>query len=271
MRNTISQKRQKLIDEYLSQPLKIGDKVEVRGLGIQNKTAWGNITSVKKILEDGSIEIEHHSSNKIVSKEDYRKYIHVIGENNFPKTKDKIQNLNFALESILDVVFKEDKYDEQGIPIKASNFNPFVYIDGVKKYYQRPLVWSIEDKQNLIESIYNNIDCGKILVRNRSWNEIRELVNKGETEVAWKDVIDGKQRLNAMWDFVNDIFPDKNGTYFGDMNREAQHRMISHQLFSYSELPENSDDKEVLLQFLKLNFAGVPQSIEHIEYVKSLL
>jgi len=32
-----------------------------------------------------------------------------------------------------------------------------------------------------------------------------------------------------------------------------------------------SSDEDILTQFLMVNFAGVPQSLEHIEYVKSLL
>jgi hypothetical protein len=34
---------------------------------------------------------------------------------------------------------------------------------------------------------------------------------------------------------------------------------------------EDSLDKDVIYQFLKLNFAGVPQSKEHIGFVKNIL
>ena len=52
---------------------------------------------------------------------------------------------------------------------------PFVIINGKKSYYQRPLVWELEDKQLLIESIYNSVDCGKILIRLKGWEELRDL------------------------------------------------------------------------------------------------
>ena len=42
------------------------------------------------------------------------------------------------------------------------------------------------------------------------------------------------------------------------------------ELFAYAEMDEDATDDMVLSQFLKLNFAGVPQSKEHIEYVKEI-
>ena len=61
------------------------------------------------------------------------------------------------------------------------------------------------------------------------------------------------------------------GNYFDDLSKNAKSKFSNHQLFSYSELPEGTTDEEVLRQFLRLNFAGVPQSREHINFVKDLL
>ena len=132
------------------------------------------------------------------------------------------------------------------------------------------MCWSLEDKQLLIESIYSNVDCGKILIRNGSWKELEKL-EEGGHELAWKDITDGKQRLNTVKEFLDNKFPDIHGNYFEDLSDQAQRKLTNHQLFSYSELPENTPDNEVLRQFLRLNFSGVPQSKEHLEYVKSLL
>jgi len=127
----------------------------------------------------------------------------------------------------------------------------------------------LKDKRLLIESIYNNIDCGKILVRNRGWEEL-EVLQKGGHEIAWLDVVDGKQRLSCILEFIQDGFTDSFSNLYSDFSKVAKHKFLEHQLFSYSELPENTDDKEIIEQFLKLNFAGVPQSKEHIEFIKSL-
>lgn len=259
--------KQDKIEQYLKEPLQVEDYILVKGHGSQNKESWG-ITKVTNIV-DGEPYIEEHRSKRKVT-EEYKKWTGEVGADPFDKYFDKIQNINFYLESVLHQLFKEDKYDIEGTPIKASNDNPFVFVDGEKKYYQRPLCWTLKDKQLLLESIYNGVDCGKILVRNRGWKELGEL-QKGGHELAWKDIVDGKQKLHAIKSFMEGEYSDLNGNYFYDLSDQAQRRLTNHQLLSYSELPENTKDEDVLKQFLRLNFAGVVQSVEHLEYIKSLL
>lgn len=260
--------KQEKIDEFLAQPLKVGDYIMVLGMGSQDKTRYGSPVEVKKII-DGVPYVIEYRNEKAVDKP-YKKWKGEVGENPFVSSYSDIRSINFELQSILFQLFKTDKYDIEGTPVKTSNDNPYVFVGGEKKYYQRPLVWSLEDKQLLVESIYNFVDCGKILVRNRGWKEL-ELLQKQGHELAWKDIVDGKQRINAVKDFIDNKFPDLHGNYYVDLSDQAQRRFTSHQLFSYSELPENTKDEDVLRQFLKLNFAGVPQSKEHLEYIKSLL
>jgi Protein of unknown function DUF262 len=256
------------IEKYLKEPVKIGDYIYVQGLGSQDKNSWFHSAKVTDIVE-GEPYIEQYGKNRKVT-EEWKKNTHDIGNNPFPKTRERIGNINFQLSSIIFQLFKEDKYYIEGTKIESANFNPYVFINGEKKYYQRPFVWELENKQLLIESIYNNVDCGKILVRNRGWGELRVLQKDGH-ELAWKDVVDGKQRLNAIKEFLDGKFPDLYGNYYYDLSDSAQKRLEDHQLFSYSELPEGTKDEDVLRQFLRLNFCGVPQSKEHIKYVKSLI
>lgn len=197
--------------------------------------------------------------------------------NPFQQQTNYIKSVAFTLDSVLhklDLSPKYSKRDEpyqiNGIKVGECNFNPFVRINGVKKYYQRPLVWSLEDKQNLIESIYHGIGCGAILIKINDWNYLEWLAKKGETELYFNDVVDGKQRLNAIAEFTKNEFPDKAGHYYRDFAECAKHLFLDHQLFTYGEIT-NISDEDILKQFLKVNFAGVPQSTEHIEYVKSLL
>ena len=93
----------------------------------------------------------------------------------------------------------------------------------------------------------------------------------GETELAFKDIVDGKQRLNAIKEFLHDEFPDISGNYYSDLSSSAQTKFMNHQMLQYAEMENGTTDEDILFQFLKLNFAGVPQSKEHIEHVKSLL
>jgi hypothetical protein len=152
---------------------------------------------------------------------------------------------------------------------KVLNWNPHITDDlGVKHYYQRPFVWTLINKIDLIDSIYNRLECGKIVVRRNDFNKVN---NDKSGEQALYDIVDGKQRLDALRGFVSNEFPDRNGHFFREFDIRAQ-RMFKHQMsFSYCEMHEEVTDEQVLIQFIKVNVAGVPQSEEHIQYVKSLL
>jgi hypothetical protein len=155
--------------------------------------------------------------------------------------------------------------------VKSCNWNPFVYKkDGEKQFFQRDFVWKLKDKQLLIESIYNGIDCGKIVTRKRGFGELFKMKDQGETEFYWRDIIDGKQRLNAIVEFFECKFKDLNGNFYSDLSYEAQNKFANNQLFSFAEMQEDSTDEYVLRQFLKMNVCGTPQSPKHIQFVKSL-
>ena len=69
---------------------------------------------------------------------------------------------------------------------------------------------------------------------------------------------------------MKDEFPDLYGNYYSELSDRAKNRFGRNQLFIYCEMDEKALDKDVITQFLKLNFCGVPQSESHIEYVRSL-
>jgi hypothetical protein len=80
------------------------------------------------------------------------------------------------------------------------------YRDGnllVNRQYQRKLVWTIDEKQALIDSILSGYPLPLILLAERP-----EVHGSGRYEI-----IDGIQRLNAIFTFVEQSF-DINGRYF---------------------------------------------------------
>ena len=46
-------KKQELIEKYLSEPIKAGDEVYVKGMGSQDKNAWSSVTKVIKVEDEG--------------------------------------------------------------------------------------------------------------------------------------------------------------------------------------------------------------------------
>jgi len=284
----ISESKQILLDAKNNSELTVGERISVleKAVSYYKKENDKSCTCTISSLDGGitvfvGVERDKNKNTSFykITEEDIvgRDLLH-IGANPFEENVGDIRPIGFCFDSILftldvfgDKRDDKDRYDIEGVKIKEANWNPFIYgNDGKKQFYQRPFVWSVEDKQLLIESIYQNIDCGKILVRKRGWEELREMQSDGETELSFNDIVDGKQRLNAVKCFIEDEFRDLQGNYYSDLSFMSQNKFTNHQLFSYAEMPEKTKDKDVIKQFLKLNFAGVPQSKEHIEFVKSI-
>jgi len=132
-------------------------------------------------------------------------------------------------------------------------------------------VWTLEQKQLLIESIYNHVEIGKFVLRSRPWDWVEGRVKEGKLEhTAFKDLVDGKQRFTALVEFVSGKFADLQGNHFDDLSYLAQRRFLSYRHLTYVELGEKSTDEDTLKTFLAINHTGKPMSKEHIEFVKSI-
>jgi hypothetical protein len=197
--------------------------------------------------------------------------------NPFPKNPIRLQTYNYGLESILfnfnllpESAKRGEPYVINNIKIGEINFNPYVYDNyGNKYFYQRELCWNLEDKQQLIQSIYDNIDIGGIVIRKHDIEKLEILANSGESNLSFADIVDGKQRLHTIVEFVNNQFPDSYGNHFEDFDNSAKLELYRSQLLKYSEMVGN--DKQTIEQFLKMNKLGVPQSSEHLNNVSGLL
>lgn len=282
----ISAKKQALIDEKNNSPIRIGEHVVVSNTlfrqHLRNGAEKGVSATVVNIdgdmitVQEGDCSVV--SITAIINKSEIiARDTRNIGANRFAEDLHDIRFVAFSLESILFQLQDENKRinslddfkNNHGETIRRANWNPYVIDkDGNKIRYQRPFVWTLEQKQLLVESIYMGIDCGKILVRKRS---LKFAQNESGSDSAFNDIVDGKQRLNAIIGFINCNYPDMNGDYFNDLSAMAQWRFTDHMLFSYAEMAEGATDEKVIRQFLKLNHTGVPQSKEHIEFVKSIV
>ena len=280
-------KKQILIDAKNDSPITVGESITVLENVVSswvNKDRATETCSVKVIkvnkltLIVESSEYRNPTQHKISKKDVLGRTIGNLGANPFNEKFDNVRPVAFQLSSVLhslnilgDKRGGTNEYKMSGVKVKELNWMPFVYDkNGNKQYYQREFCWSLEDKQLLIDSIYNGIDCGKLLIRLRKWATLEAMAKNGETDLAFKDIVDGKQRLDAIRGFILNEYPDSNGDYYNDLSFLAQHKFSNHQLFAYAEMPEDTTDEEVIYQFLKMNFTGVPQSAEHLEYVKEI-
>lgn len=268
----ISHKKQKLINDYINSPLKVGEDIKV----IDDGKIY--TTKVINILDNNLITINDRygkNFNIKLSELNFEKFTYNIGANPINKNTLRLNPVLFSIDSILFGLGltneKDEKYHINNKPIKNLNWNPFVFDKkGNKIYYQRDFVWNLNDKQMLIDSIYNNIGCGTVIIRKRGFKELEILEKRGETDLFFYDVIDGKQRLKTLEEFFNNIFPDIYGNYFNDLSNEAQNHIKNSQLINYSETYENVKDENVLKQFINLNCFGIAQDKNHINYIKSI-
>lgn len=228
----------------------VGDRVEL-----------GNITEthILKVMDDGMfykvhckhITIKH--GKEVISEDDrYVSWIQIIPYRTL-KEKTSVKELSDKDDYRL----KYLQQDIMGLFTKVYNFGVDFDPD-----YQRPLVWTLEDKQYLIESIFNNVDIGKFCFVRRPFayetdGSIRKLY----------EIVDGKQRLNALMEFFEGRFKFK-GLYFREMHVFDQNHFENYPV-SVGEC-ENISRAQILKYFLKLNVSGKPQDPNHLEFVRKL-
>jgi len=274
-----SKKKQKLIDAFEKTPLKKGEYVSVKGKLVEASQPGKDYTC--KIISVGktTIRVERVDINwggpytiklsEITSRDSRH-----IGEDPFIKECNQVVWVQFDLGSIVNTLDllgeKQETYTINGIHPLELNGDPYVFIGGKKQRYQRPFVWTLEQKQAFLSSMYNNVDCGKIIVRQRSHEDLLKLNKSGETELAFHDIVDGKQRLKTIQEFLLGAIKDEFGNFYGDLSEGAQVKFLRQQSIGYGLMRDGVTDADVLRQFLKMNFSGIPQSPEHMKFVQSL-
>ena len=283
-------KKDKMLEEYLKKKIVAGDSVNVaEGLlyPYANDPNRSATVKVKEVYDDGHILVANSMSYRedvVLHEGQYKLDTYHIGANPFPNKswRSSIRTLAFDLSSILHRVgvieHLDGKWVEQydvavidGVKFNEVNFNPYVFdADGNKLYYQRDYCWTNEQERCFIESIYNSINCGMVVVRKRSWAWVAQQIKNGNEEVSFWDIVDGKQRLHALSRFVCDKFKDSHGNYFSDLSEWAQNEFLDSMVIAYAELGETATDEDVIETFLGVNHTGTPMTKEHIESVKMI-
>lgn len=286
--------KEQLIEEFQKTPCVIGDRIKIYSSLKDDFLSPENIDFTKKEKHDHDvINIEgdflyikdtyHSWSTPFKIHKDFVaiKNAFYIGANVFTNDswRSKIRFGNWNMDSLLHKlgfnIYKNEMEKEKYFDSKNVvnlNWNPFVLDEeGNFIYYQREFCWTLNDKQLLIESIYNGLEIGKIILKHNSFESIEKGLKKYPNQIfGWYDVIDGKQRLNTLLEFVNNKFPDKNGVYYRDFSGHSKHKLLSYQGFTLGEIDEDVTHKDIIKIFLAINFTGVQMSQDHIDFVKAI-
>lgn len=127
--------------------------------------------------------------------------------------------------------------------------------------YQRDFVWTDEQKEKLIESMLKNRDIGKFIYYRYPFPIMKETGYSGE-------MIDGKQRLKAITDFLEGKIKAF-GKYFYQMHPyDLVH--IDDYSIQLAIIDRPMSIKDRIEYFLHVNTEGVAQSAEHIAKVKEM-
>lgn len=135
------------------------------------------------------------------------------------------------------------------------------------KNLQRGHVWSLKQKQELIMSV---------LIERRipAFYFIHFRNDKHQTTLK---VLDGKQRLTALFEFVKDKFPINvlgEDYLYSELPEWAKSKVLNfdctyHVIYEYEDTLLS--DKELVALFELLNFSGTPQDESHLTELKQSL
>lgn len=272
-----------LISQLNSKPFVVGDTVNFTLFeNGKHKTRTGTITDIKdgtmcEISISGDAYGGGYTKKYMIPMDGVSYDTDKVGVNPFPANfEDYFIKCNIRKTCIASLVcdlklpVKDNErflkeYTINDHTISELCFNPFIRVNGTKIYYQRDYCWTLEDEQKFINSIYMNVDCGRIVVRNRSWDYLEKCTDP--EEYFFKDVVDGKQRLHCLIRFMNDEFPDSNGYYYSDFSDRSKRKFEDLQIFTLVEIRENVPDSDVINIFMNVNTTGVQMPQSHIDKI----
>jgi hypothetical protein len=137
-----------------------------------------------------------------------------------------------------------------------------VYLPTRCKNLQRDFVWSLDQKRELIWSV--------LIGRHIPHCAIINSINKENQNKDLYLIIDGKQRISTIFDFIDDKFTieiESKEYFFSELPKDYQIQINYYNLKYYvvNELWDTriTDDQKIAW-FKFINFAGTPQDAVHL-------
>lgn len=158
---------------------------------------------------------------------------------------------------------------------RMRTYNKFdfdVYLPTKGFNLQRPLVWDLDQKRALIDSLFKErigSYCGIKMIP-----PLSAVHHTFEDKTSIFQIIDGKQRLSTLFDFIDNKFEIKvngNNYRFSDLSTELQQTVMLYNplitvKYSYWDDPVSDQDK--IDWFEMINFFGTPQDQLHLQKLK---
>ena len=168
-----------------------------------------------------------------------RPYYEKDKETTFTKENNvRIRFYNTSLESLL------NKFYLSGV-----DMNPF---------YQRDYVWDDQDKEALLDSIFNHIEIGKFAFIHRD----------DYVDNIGFEILDGKQRLSTLLDFYENRLAYR-GVYYNDLSFKDRMTFLNADV-TIGET-ENLSMEQIYEYFYKLNRCGKVMDESHLEKIREQL
>lgn len=223
--------------------------------------AW-DWNAILEVLDDGKIykvfSVTRHTKRNIPDATEFK--IHYLTWYTFvPEMTDDEYEATERVTQDKDIFFQYAQRDVYAL--LNMSFDQFGF--DFDADYQRGYVWTLEQKVDLIHSIFRNIDIGKFVIIKRPWGDNP---NVPATPLLY-EVLDGKQRITALLDFYLNRIQYK-GKYFTELHpRDRGH--FRHYRISYAETKPLTQEQKYRY-FLKLNTTGMPVDPKHIEKVEEM-
>lgn len=199
-------------------------------------------------------KIRTYGNYNSYGKLEYREGMYIVSWLDIKKFRTEEQN------SIIPVFSKKDDLNLQYYQSDISGLLNTHYNAGIdlEPDYQRGLIWTMEDKISLLDSIFNNIEIGKFV-----------LIKTENCNTFYYEMLDGKQRLTAIADFYENKYQYR-GMYYKDLNWKDQNH-FKQCTIAIANLHKNITQKQKYAYFLKVNTTGKVVDKEHLDYVRKLL
>lgn len=187
------------------------------------------------------------------------------------KLNKSIINTKKAYDSRLEIVTVNVPLNhiKEVYDLPEGQLHPDGKILDLDPFYQRGLVWTLDQKRDYILALFN----GRATIE----PTIAEYY-QDDYKYHIMEVIDGKQRLTTVFDFINNKFSiivDETEVYFRNLIEKDQRFLIKHDVketrIMSRDISKEIPIKDILDIFIEINEKGTKMSDDHLKKIKKTL